>query len=265
MEWAGHFVKENGFLSSSPVVSDGRLTKDTTQQSVAIFDFVANNFCVFLKNMMAAESDPCLVGFTGAPNRSLQLLRICQDLARLWLSPHLHDVWVSQFPNDVSVEHQDICLALILYLSPTPFIFPRDPTIGTESYRSLALRARKCLARSVHPDDLWAFALATVLDYLSDTNCRAISCPHAMTSNKVFRCAACKTIPYCSRECQRASWKAHKPECNTLQLFGDRLLDGLLSIYMSGRGAAVERFKERCADACIGEVVVRVFLMVEAA
>jgi hypothetical protein len=28
-------------------------------------------------------------------------------------------------------------------------------------------------------------------------------------------CARCQAVRYCSRECQRADWKAHKPACTS--------------------------------------------------
>ncbi|TFK74174.1 hypothetical protein BDN72DRAFT_813427 [Pluteus cervinus] len=31
---------------------------------------------------------------------------------------------------------------------------------------------------------------------------------------KMMICGLCKTVSYCSKECQKADWKAHKPKCN---------------------------------------------------
>ena len=35
--------------------------------------------------------------------------------------------------------------------------------------------------------------------------CSAFGCPN--------RCSRCKQVWYCSRECQKAHWKVHKPDC----------------------------------------------------
>ena len=41
-------------------------------------------------------------------------------------------------------------------------------------------------------------------------------CHKYETSVKQYnRCSKCKTISYCSRECQKEHWKKHKPECDT--------------------------------------------------
>ncbi|KAL7424017.1 hypothetical protein Q5752_001602 [Cryptotrichosporon argae] len=36
---------------------------------------------------------------------------------------------------------------------------------------------------------------------------------------KAMRCAACRTMHYCSGACQRADWPAHKPECRAFNVF----------------------------------------------
>ncbi|KAM0753429.1 SET domain-containing protein [Meredithblackwellia eburnea MCA 4105] len=39
-------------------------------------------------------------------------------------------------------------------------------------------------------------------------------------SRHLLQCARCKTIKYCSLECQKADWAAHKPECAALRSAG---------------------------------------------
>ncbi|KIJ64236.1 hypothetical protein HYDPIDRAFT_90918 [Hydnomerulius pinastri MD-312] len=39
-------------------------------------------------------------------------------------------------------------------------------------------------------------------------NCKA-------KANGLMRCARCRVVRYCSTECQRAHWKAHKPQCQS--------------------------------------------------
>ncbi|KAJ7615730.1 hypothetical protein DFH06DRAFT_111827 [Mycena polygramma] len=36
------------------------------------------------------------------------------------------------------------------------------------------------------------------------------------------RCSACKTVGYCSQECQRRDWKAHKIQCKIASQNGPR-------------------------------------------
>ena len=49
--------------------------------------------------------------------------------------------------------------------------------------------------------------------------CAAAGCTAEEASSA---CARCGTVRYCSRECQRAHWKAHKPMCELLdQLLAD--------------------------------------------
>ena len=42
---------------------------------------------------------------------------------------------------------------------------------------------------------------------------RCNKCKKRLPEGKVSRCSACKTISYCSRECQVADWKQHKAVC----------------------------------------------------
>ncbi|WVQ83738.1 hypothetical protein IAT38_005882 [Cryptococcus sp. DSM 104549] len=49
---------------------------------------------------------------------------------------------------------------------------------------------------------------------------------------KLNRCSGCKTLHYCSRECQLADWPSHKPECTALK----RLRGMYLKTYPSRAG-----------------------------
>ena len=43
---------------------------------------------------------------------------------------------------------------------------------------------------------------------------RSFRCEHCLTWGGVRKCAGCQYIGYCGRECQKAHWKTHKPDCH---------------------------------------------------
>jgi len=47
----------------------------------------------------------------------------------------------------------------------------------------------------------------------SSNSCQNHPCPNAGTQ----RCGACRVALYCSKECQRESWKSHKLQCKTVK------------------------------------------------
>lgn len=44
-----------------------------------------------------------------------------------------------------------------------------------------------------------------------------INCANCYQQRKVQRCAACKSVYYCSSACQKADWAGHKSECAALK------------------------------------------------
>ena len=45
------------------------------------------------------------------------------------------------------------------------------------------------------------------------------TCAYEDVQERFFRCAGCRKVSYCSRECQKAHWHSeHKQECDTLAL-----------------------------------------------
>jgi len=42
---------------------------------------------------------------------------------------------------------------------------------------------------------------------------RACATCGAAASAQMLQCSTCKTVPYCSRDCQREHWRTHKAKC----------------------------------------------------
>lgn len=58
--------------------------------------------------------------------------------------------------------------------------------------------------------------MATEPNIKSDTSEVCAGCKKSPTSlsQALKRCARCKEVFYCSRECQKTDWKSHKKSCN---------------------------------------------------
>ena len=52
--------------------------------------------------------------------------------------------------------------------------------------------------------------LSLKAEYVARAGCAAAGCASEEASSV---CARCEAVRYCSRECQRADWRAHKPAC----------------------------------------------------
>jgi len=42
-----------------------------------------------------------------------------------------------------------------------------------------------------------------------------MKCETCSSETDLFTCSACKTVYYCSRDCQRQNWRHHRPSCAT--------------------------------------------------
>ncbi len=56
--------------------------------------------------------------------------------------------------------------------------------------------------------------LSLKAECVAQAGCTEAECASEEASNV---CARCQAVRYCSRECQRADWKAHKPVCTAAQ------------------------------------------------
>ena len=57
------------------------------------------------------------------------------------------------------------------------------------------------------------------LGYKLERNCRNCG-KESQHINRVLKCGGCKLAVYCSKECQKADWKKHKPFCKSLSNAG---------------------------------------------
>ena len=46
-----------------------------------------------------------------------------------------------------------------------------------------------------------------------DATTMCMKCKKTDLVNKMMMCGACKSVSYCSKECQKADWKHHKKQC----------------------------------------------------
>ena len=56
--------------------------------------------------------------------------------------------------------------------------------------------------------------LSLKAECVAKVGCAAAGCASEKASSV---CGRCEAVRYCSRECQRADWKAHKPACTVAQ------------------------------------------------
>ena len=56
--------------------------------------------------------------------------------------------------------------------------------------------------------------LSLKAECVARAGCAAAGCTSEEASSV---CARCEAVRYCSRECQRADWRAHKPACVVVQ------------------------------------------------
>lgn len=76
----------------------------------------------------------------------------------------------------------------------------------TDGKRSLLVRGWPCCGLADHIKQI---------DQASKPPTPAPQCQkcHADLHDNANRCSSCKRVSYCNRECQKADWKDHKPQC----------------------------------------------------
>ena len=73
--------------------------------------------------------------------------------------------------------------------------------------------SEKADAENVKPSSLTTFKTDENEKQLKCDEIKAANCGNCKATDPKFHCGACKTISYCTVECQKADWKTHKPKC----------------------------------------------------
>lgn len=48
------------------------------------------------------------------------------------------------------------------------------------------------------------------------TTRECMGCRNRVPKELLKKCSACKTVRYCSKECQKKAWRTHKPTCKKM-------------------------------------------------
>lgn len=74
----------------------------------------------------------------------------------------------------------------------------------------------------------------------------AISCQSCSETERLLKCGACYTVSYCSKECQKADWNAHKVACRSFksQRKKDLSRPNKITILADGDFSASDNFRQ---------------------
>lgn len=179
----------------------------------------------------AVQAAACVQAFLAA---ALKLTRTMLDDARAVLGPSRGDAAGAQLSAAaaeqdagelvVSLERMMVQLKEVEQrcvdctpLAALQLLQPAVPSIGEAAHRVAALRA----AAGEDAAELLALAriaAARSCAHLACSNVRITGAPAASEGDGCKKCAACRAVRYCSRECQRADWKhgGHSRVCKAL-------------------------------------------------
>ncbi|KAG2052808.1 hypothetical protein BDR06DRAFT_957181 [Suillus hirtellus] len=92
--------------------------------------------------------------------------------------------------------------------------------MSTDSNNSSATPTVVVLQHATHPErDKQFRAIAVSSEFLkANRKMLRIRCTQCqMSLEKPLKCAKCKSVWYCSRECQKKHWSTHKPRCHEVE------------------------------------------------
>ena len=152
--------------------------------------------------------------------RIWSILKWTQRIVNLWPSAKCKicilraEVWVFIKNGIISHPHQSLQNLTINNCRQWPPVAVRivpkmEPWVITEfSAVYVALDWSRCVLKKSRTNTLpESLPLNTYLDCTSKNN----------SVNQTVCCSQCKSVQYCSKDCQRASWKVHKKVCKEMK------------------------------------------------